>query len=294
MLHAAHILCLVAPVPAAQKQALFLARRLGASLHAVPHPLCSGSTTDRDEFCARLTERAPEASTQVAFQVPEVLPYSMEAVRQYVADANIDLVITDSSSDREGVPPLAAEATQAPIERLDRPVFAVGHLEGPGAVHDLLVPTDLSTPALRAFRHAVGLARLYDAAIHVLHVVESIPYVALTPTDRLALGSKSLSEHRGQRRVREFLQEGEAADVPVHTHLTYGDAADQVRRFATENEVDLMVLSSHGRGHQSHAPLGQVAERVLGQTTCPLFLVRAFGTSLLGEARSSASGRNAE
>ena len=226
-------------------------------------------------------ERPPTTSDHERCHIPEVRPDSMDALRQYVADADIDLVVTDTPPDRQPIPPLAAEATQAPIEQLDCPVFVAGRLGDPAEVNDLLVPTDLSDPAHRAFRHAVFLARLYDAAVHVLHVVESIPYVALTPTDRLSLGPTPLSEHRGRRRLRAFVREGEAADVPVHAHLAYGDPAEQVCRFPTQHNVDLLVLASHGQGPQSAAPLGRVAERVLGRATCPLFLVRADGTSLL-------------
>ena len=291
MLQAAHILCLAAPGAAASQQALHLAQHLDACLHVVPHPLLSGSTEDRESLRAGLADCDRDASK---LRIPGVFPDSMDAVREYATDAGIDLVVADPSPDRELVPPLATEATRALVERLDCPVFAVGRLERPAAIHDLLVPTDLSAPALRAFKNAVALARLYDAAVHVLHVVESIPYVALTPTDRLSLGARPLSEHRGRRRVREFLREGKAADVSVHAHLAYGDAADQVHRFVTENEVDLMVLASHGRGRHSSSSLGQVAERVLGRTTCPLFLVRASGASLLAEGESASPSANAE
>ena len=45
-------------------------------------------------------------------------------------------------------------------------------------------------------------------------------------------------------------------DVPVQTHLAYGDVADCVVRHADRGDIDLMVLSSRGSGAHSHAPLG--------------------------------------
>jgi nucleotide-binding universal stress UspA family protein len=263
-------------------------------LHVVPHPLFAESPGGRKELREGWADPTPDATTDVVLHVPEALPNSMDAVRQYVADTNIDLVITDVPPGRRPVPPLAAEATRALLEQLDCPVFVVGQLGDPSEVHNLLVPTDLSDPARHAFRHAVSLARLYDAAVHVLHVVESIPYVALTPTDRLSLGPNPLAEHRGRRRLQAFLREGEAAEVPVHAHLAYGDAAEQVCRFPTQTEVDLLVLASHGQGNHWAAPLGQVAERVLDRAAYPLFLVRAHGTSLLATSPDVESSAGAE
>lgn len=284
MLHAAHILCLVSPTSAALVQAAHLAQHLDATLHMVPQPLPDTEPDSTDPLGDLWTRDLPvdmEVLDEIVVERPKPTPDSPAAVLAYVANADVDLVVADTPPGRGAVPPLATKAIRPLIRQLDRPVFVVGHAEQPTAMHDLFVPTDLSDSALRALRHAVALARLYEAAVHVLHVVDSLPYVALTPTDRLSLGPTTLSEHRGRRRLRAFLQEGDTADVPIHAHLAYGDPPDQVLRFIEQEEIDLTVLSSHGRDSRSQSALGPVAERVLGRMTCPLFLCRAFGTSLL-------------
>lgn len=275
MLHAAHILCLGSPRSAVGTQAAHLARRLGATLHVMPPPPSDPSATEPRGMAPVSVE-----GTEVPTCIVETQPDSVSGVLQYVTDADIDLVVADTPLDRGPVPPLATDASRALARRLDCPIFVVEQQGAPDAIRRLLVPTDLSARALRAFRHAVALARLYDATIDVLHVVESLPYVALTPTDRLSLGATTLSERRGRRRLRAFLQEGEAADIPVRSHITHGDAADQISRFADQADVDLMVLSAHGRD-EAEGPFGAVGTRVLGRVTCPLFLLRASGPSLL-------------
>ncbi|MFB6273479.1 MAG: universal stress protein [Salinibacter sp.] len=289
MLHVAHILCLVAPGSAAPAHAFFLTRRLDATLHVLPHPLLAEPEDGEGRMEAL---RAEDEGVPVPTERPADLPASMTEVLRYVEGRGIDLVLTDTPSDRGAVPPLAVEATRTLVRQLSCPVFVVEHEGTPAALRNLLVPTDLSDPSLCAFQHAVNLARLYDAAVHVLHVVDSPPYVALTPTDRLSFGPHPLSEHRGRRRLRAFLGDEEAADVPLHAHLTYGDPADQIPRFADQTDTDLVVLASHGPESSPNTPLGQVAARVLGRMTRPLFLVRASGASLLppsaeGESESS-------
>lgn len=280
MLHVARILCLVPPFPAALQQAFHLVKGLDVTLHVMPHPLPNRGEVDWDDARStidRLTSNAPGISVHIVENVPK----SMSAVLQYVGDSDIDLVVADTPEDRGPVPALAANYSKVLAEQLECPVFIAEHVKDPASIQDILVPTDLSDHAVNAFKHAVALARLYDARVRVLHVVESIPYVALTPTDRLSLGTMPLSEHRGHRRLESFLQEGAATDVSVRSHLAYGDPAEQIVHFADPSEVDLLVLSTHGSGGRSHVSLGQVAERVLGRVTCPLFLCRAFGTSLL-------------
>lgn len=290
MLSAAHILCLVSRTSAALKQAAHLARHFDATLHVVPQPRAgdaSDSAERSDPPRGGGDPLSAERGDGVSVQRPQIVPESPSAVLEYVRDSDIDLVVSDTPPDRGPVPSLATEITQTLVQQLTCPVFIVEREARPTAIQDLLVPTDLSASALQAFKHAVALARLYDASVHVLHVVDSLPYVALTPTDRLSLGATPLSEHRGRRRLRAFLREGDTADVPIHAHLAYGDAADQVLRFVERGNIDLLVLSSHGSGHRSHVPLGAVTERVLGRATCPLFLVRTFGATLLSSSASS-------
>ena len=226
-------------------------------------------------------EEGPQAADDVPVPTRIVgsRPCSVAAVLRYVADADINLVVADTPADRGPVPPLAAEVSRALIHRLDCPVFVVEQQGDPDAIQRILVPTDFSDRALQAFRYAVVLARLYEASIDVLHVVDSLPYVALTPTDRLSLGTRPLSEHRGRRRLRAFLQEAEAADVTIRPRIAYGDAAEQIIHLAGQDEVDLMVLSTHGRDGSPDAPLGTVGERVLGRVTCPTLLLRAVKAS---------------
>lgn len=293
MLYVDHILCLTLSAPAARRQAAHLAQHLGATLHVLPHPQSqwhSGSTAAQNEWEPRKGRLRSEERETTPTTTTEPPPDTMAGVLEYATAKNIDLVVADTPPDRGPVPPLAADTTQPLLQHLNCPIFTVGHREDPRTIHDLLVPTDLSEHSLRAFRHAVCLARLYDAAVHVLHVIDSLPYVALTPTDRLSLGPTPLSEHRGQRQLQAFLGEEDTADVPIHPHLAYGDPANQIAHAANQNDTDLMVLSSHGGGRSPHVALGKVTESVLGRTTCPLFLLPAFGTSLLAPPTSSGTG----
>lgn len=293
MLHAADILCLGPSASATGTQAARLARRLGATLHVmpVPAPGRGGAAEDhgRDAPEAPAERSRALEDERVSTRVVEPRPDSVATVLQYVADAGIDLVVTDTPPDRGPVPPLAAEGTRTLIHRLDCPVFVVEQRADPDAIQDILVPTDFSDHALQALRHAVALARLYEASIDVLHVIDSLPYVALTPTDRLSLSTRPLSEHRGRRRLRAFLREAEAADVVVRPQIAYGDPAEQIIHGADQNGADLMVLSTRGDRGRPETPFGTVEERVLGRVTCPLFLLRTVEASLLTPPSDDAS-----
>lgn len=228
-----------------------------------------------------------ESGSKVAMTRPNVDVSDSVDILRYVDEAEIELVILENQS--SGKPAVAASDSLSSflINRLNIPIFFAGPVTGPGSIKRILVPTDFSAHSLDALHYTAALAEAYEVPVDILHVIDSIPYVALTRTDRLSLGPTSLSEHRGRRQIRAFLREGRLSGVSTRARVTHGNPARQIDAVAQQNDGTLLVMSSHGTANQPQRPLGQVAERVLAQTPGPVFLVRAFGPSLLEQSRDA-------
>jgi len=287
-----HLLCLVfstAP-PVALRQGLHLAATYDATLHVMP--IGWGDRAFLLEALRNERRRRGDAASVDTRIVPAADEGPLQAIRRYRERINVDLLVVDSFAGCRGEPPLADEATRSLIEQFTIPLFLVDRCGEPESVQRLLVPTDLSDQSFETLKHATELATCYDASIVLLHVLDTSPYVALTPIDRLSLGSTTLSEHRARRRLRQFVQQGGTADVPIHTRLAFGDPATHIARAVNEEAADLLVLSSHAVVGQATHALGPVADRVLRRVTCPLLLVRTIGASLRSaeEARTNAKG----
>jgi nucleotide-binding universal stress UspA family protein len=269
------LLCLVSEAStssAALQQALYLACALDA-------PLWVGSAEGvpraaLNTLLAALPAGGPHAPTVAApLTGPSV---GLETLQQYVTTHDVDLVVTDTPADRGPVPALAAASTRTLVEHLDCSLFVVEHATPCPTLDRILVPTDLSDASRTALAWAARLAAACDATIDLLHVLEATPYVALTRMDRLSMTPDSFPERRARRQLSAFLGEGPALDVPLESHLAYGDPADQIGRFLRRHAPGLTVLAAHGSGagRAPDAPVGPVADRVLRGVTTPLFLVR--------------------
>ncbi|MFP8888368.1 universal stress protein [Natrialbaceae archaeon A-CW2] len=134
----------------------------------------------------------------------------------------------------------------------------------------ILVPYDGSTPAQQAVRHA---AETYpDAELILLRVIE------------LAEGYTSA----GYNLLRERFDEAEAAPdvstelrtlldeagVEFRVETAVGSPAREIVEFAAENDVDHIVVGSHGRQGVSRVLLGSVAEKVVRRAPIPVTVVR--------------------
>jgi len=138
---------------------------------------------------------------------------------------------------------------------------------------DILLPTDGSRGAESAIARAFDLARTGDATIHVLHVVEA-------GTEPPGLGSaereelRRRSEQRGREaavRIQERATErGLEAVQIVREGIPYRAILESIR----ENDIDLVVMGTHGRTGAERTRLGSTTERVVTFAEVPVLTVR--------------------
>jgi len=138
----------------------------------------------------------------------------------------------------------------------------------------ILVPLDGSALAERAIRHAQEIARGARSEILLLQAV-NLP-MPVVPEAILVPDGKWLAE--GRKEAALYL-EGIAAPlrakgVRVRTLLDDRPPADAILHVAAREEVDLIVMSTHGRGGISRLLMGSVAESVFRATSRTVMLVK--------------------
>ncbi len=149
----------------------------------------------------------------------------------------------------------------------------------------ILVPTDGSDPADRAFERALDLASTYDAALHLLYVVDvsalAGEFDAVTVVEHL--------ERSGRETVQRLRKRAEEAGVEdVTTKVVEGTPYRTILEYADDEEVDLVVMGTHGRTGLDRYLLGSVTERVVRTADVPVLTVRGAGESDVDEASRTA------
>lgn len=139
----------------------------------------------------------------------------------------------------------------------------------------VLIPTDGSEASLTAIDHGIDLADKYDATVHAIYVI-----------DARVLGGDVASFGQQTRDTieAELTEEGEAAigeitdradamglrhESEILTEIPYRGITD----YADRHDIDLVVMSSHGRSGVTRYILGSVTERVLRETDRPVLVV---------------------
>ena len=135
----------------------------------------------------------------------------------------------------------------------------------------ILVPTDGSTAARKAVRHALDLAARVGASIHALSVVDTGGYASI------GASGGDVSE-----RLREVAEEAvewvataaRDAEVGVETVIREGSPPAEIVARAEAVGADLIVMGTHGRRGIDRYLLGSVTERVVRTAPVPVLTVR--------------------
>ena len=141
----------------------------------------------------------------------------------------------------------------------------------------ILLPTDFSGCANYALPYAAAIARATGAGIICVHVVEpivpAVGYSGLAEPMPIADISEQL-EDSAERELPELADCEELSGLEVEEVIVHGDAAAEIVRVAGEREVDLIVISSHGRTGLGRIIFGSTAEAVVRHASCPVLVVK--------------------
>lgn len=138
----------------------------------------------------------------------------------------------------------------------------------------LLVGTDFSEYANRAFSAAMNLAAQFNARIELLHVIET-PVSFFEPY-AVAFPSTWLDDMRQRHRelLAEQIQLANRRGIEAQAHVLDGNPASIIAREAVALSADWVVIGSHGHGRLKQALLGSVAERIVRESQCNVLTVQ--------------------
>ncbi|WP_058366701.1 universal stress protein [Haloparvum sedimenti] len=136
---------------------------------------------------------------------------------------------------------------------------------------NILVPTDGSPASDAAIDHAIDLAKRYDARVHALYVVDGAAYSTLEAGAQVVVEALEKEGEEATERVAEAATD---AGVETVTTVTTGTAYRSISDYVAENDIDLIVMGTHGRRGLDRYLLGSVTERVVRTSDVPVMTVR--------------------
>ncbi|MFC6940685.1 universal stress protein [Salinirubellus sp. GCM10025818] len=238
----------------------------------------------RESAITEIEELASELGHPVTTTLTEGKPAVQ--ISEYAAEQDADLIVVG----RQGLTGLGRRllggVTEQVLHRSDVPVLVVPGEDDAEMEADytrVLITTDGSENADVAIPHGIAIAQRYDSAVHVLNVVDLQAAGGAFNAGGLEKEFIERLDARGQDAVDSVATkiEDSAPDLTVETAVertsSFEGAAAGVREYVEENDVDLVVMGSHGRSNLQRQLIGSVASTVLRTVDVPVLVVKRSG-----------------
>jgi nucleotide-binding universal stress UspA family protein len=135
----------------------------------------------------------------------------------------------------------------------------------------VLVPVDFTSRNRRSLDVAAGIASASRATLYILHVIETLP---LIPQSELSAFYRRLEED-ARKKLGRLASRLARRGLKVVLETLYGKRAETIIEHASENGIDLVVLSSHAmRPRKPALGLGTISYRVGIASPCSVLLVK--------------------
>jgi nucleotide-binding universal stress UspA family protein len=136
----------------------------------------------------------------------------------------------------------------------------------------VLVPLDFSDPSMKALDAGADLAKTYNGKVLIVYIAEPAPFSPelVVPAD----GYEQKVTEKATARLDEICRSHISQGVEAAYKIRFGHPYDEIIGLANEEQVDLIVMATHGHSGVRHMLLGSTTEKVVRGASCPVLTMK--------------------
>ncbi len=141
-------------------------------------------------------------------------------------------------------------------------------------IHRILVPIDFSEHSKNALQYALQYAVQFQAHLDLLYVVEPTIYPADFSFGQV--GFPNIEEElrkRGSDELQTLVRKEVGGRVRADATVRTGKPFVEIHDFAREQDIDLIIIATHGHTGVEHMLFGSTVEKVVRKSPCPVLVV---------------------
>jgi len=141
----------------------------------------------------------------------------------------------------------------------------------------IVCPIDFSEFTDEIVKYAVNITKKFNAELHLIHIIPNLNYFTpyesfLTPENLVAIEKNIEKEVE-----KDFEKVTKDIDMPLKKIVKTGVTFVEIIDYIKEEDIDLVVMGTHGRSGIEHILIGSVAEKVVRKSPCPVLTIRPRG-----------------
>lgn len=142
-------------------------------------------------------------------------------------------------------------------------------------ISKVLVPIDFSDYSKNALKYAVNFVKHFKAQLYLIYVVEPVIYPPDFSMGQIAIPSVDLEmDKRAIDELNKLADQEIPAEIKVKTIVKTGKPFIEIIETARDQDVDLIIIATHGHTGVEHILFGSTAEKVVRKAPCPVLTLR--------------------
>jgi nucleotide-binding universal stress UspA family protein len=143
------------------------------------------------------------------------------------------------------------------------------------SIKKVLVPIDFSDYSKSSLKYAVNFAKSFNADITLIYVIEPIIYPPDFSMGQIAIPSVSPEwDERAHEELEKLAKNEISSDVNVKVIIKTGKPFVEIIETASEEDIDIIIIATHGHSGVEHILFGSTAEKVVRKAPCPVLTLR--------------------
>ena len=150
------------------------------------------------------------------------------------------------------------------------------------ALKNVLFATDFSSTSEAALPYATAICRRFGSTLHIAHVISDASLMLMTGgVDYVSMGTIYEDAHsEAKEKIEQLATHFDG--IPHCSYVRHGAVWKNLASIVDENDIDLIVLGTHGRTGLGKLLMGSVAEDILRHAPCPVLTI---GPKVEGRAK---------
>ena len=142
-------------------------------------------------------------------------------------------------------------------------------------IKKILVPIDFSDYSKSSLKYAVSFASKFNSEITLIYVVEPVIYPPDFSMGQIAIPSVNVEWDLKAKEELDKLGKQEIPDsINVSIKIKTGKPFLEIIDTAAEENIDLIIIATHGHSGVEHILFGSTAEKVVRKAPCPVLTLR--------------------
>jgi len=148
----------------------------------------------------------------------------------------------------------------------------------------ILVPIDFSDHSKKALRYALPFARQFNAQLELMYVVEPTIYPSDFGFGQVGFPDVEKELHeKATQELAALIESSVPLSIRSSSVVSTGIPFVEITTYAQAEDIDLIIVATHGRTGVEHILFGSTAEKIIRKAPCPVLVVRAEEHDFINE-----------